>query len=253
MSAEAVSLAAMVAAPGLALGSFLNVVASRLPRHRSIGASRSECMSCGAQIRWSDNIPLVSYALLRGRCRACHASIPVRYPIVEATTAILAVASVLRFGLTAEAALAVFFCATLVAIAAIDVEHRIVPNRIVIPAAVVTLGAHTAIDPSPEWALGAAAAFAVLFAIALLNPRGMGMGDVKLCLLLGAMLGWQVFVALLLGVLLGTVPAIVLAFKHGMGARKLAIPFAPFLVLGALTTLFVGDALLDWWSGLFSS
>ena len=92
----------------------------------------------------------------------------------------------------------------------------------------------------------------VLFAIALLNPRGMGMGDVKLCLLLGAMLGWQVFLALFLGVLAGTVPAIVLAFKHGIRARKLAIPFAPFLVVGSLATLFFGDALLTWWNGLFS-
>ncbi len=245
-------LAATFVLPGLAIGSFLNVVASRVPLRMPIGTTRSACASCGTGIHWYDNVPLISYAVLRGRCRACAAPIALRYPTVEGVTALLVVGSVLRFGPTPAGLLAAFFCCALVAIAAIDVEHRIVPNRIVIPAAAITLLGHTAIDPSPEWAYGAAAGFGGLLVIALLNPRGMGMGDVKLCLLLGAMLGWNVFLALFLGVLAGTVPALVLAFKYGVGARKLAIPFAPFLLVGAVVTLFAGDTLLDWWSGLFT-
>lgn len=243
------ALAAAVTAPALAVGSFLNVIASRVPLRRSVGA-RSGCMSCGLAIRWYDNVPLVSYAVLRGRCRDCSARIPVRYPLVEAGTALLWIACALRFGFTAYTVLACFFCAVLVAISAIDLEHRIVPNRIVIPAAAVTLVAHTLIDPSPEWALGAAAAFGVFFVIALLNPRGMGMGDVKLCLLLGAMLGWNVFLGIFLGLLAGTIPAIVLAFKHGMYARKMGIPFAPFLAFGSIVALFAGDALLEAYRGI---
>ncbi len=245
-----VAFAAIVAAPALAIGSFLNVVTSRLPRHIPIGNSRSACPACDSPIRWYDNIPLVSYFVLRGHCRDCDASIPWRYPAVEATTAVLIVACFLRFGATAEALLAAFFCTVLVAISAIDLEARIVPNKIVIPAAAITLVAHTLIDPSIEWAAGAAAAFGVFFAIALINPRGMGMGDVKLCLLLGAMLGWSVFLAIFIALIAGSVPAIVLAFKHGLYARKVAIPFAPFLAFGSVVTLFFAGPILDWYQGL---
>lgn len=244
------ALAAAAAAPGLAIGSFLNVVASRVPLRRPIGMERSACMSCEAEIAARDNVPLLSYALLRGRCRSCGASIPVRYPLVEGLTALLIVACVLYFGVTAEAAVASFFCAVLVAISAIDVEHRIVPNRIVMPAFVVVLAAQTAIEPSVEWLLGALGASGFLFAAALVHPKGMGMGDVKLALLLGAMLGRHVAVALMLGMLFALVPAAVLAVRHGARVRKLAIPFAPFLALGAVVTLFAGEPILDWYLGL---
>jgi len=246
-----VALAAMAAAPGLAIGSFLNVVASRVPLRLPIGSSRSECMSCATPIMWYDNVPLVSYAVLRGRCRACSASIPVRYPVVEAVPALLVAACVLRFGLTADAAVASFFCVVLVAVSAIDIEHRIVPNRIVVPAAAVVLVAQTALHPSPEWLLGALAAAGLLFAAALAYPRGMGMGDVKLALLLGAMLGRTVGVALMVGMVAALVPVIVLATRHGRASRRMSIPFAPFLAFGGVVALFAGTAILDRYLGLF--
>jgi leader peptidase (prepilin peptidase) / N-methyltransferase len=238
------SLAAIALAPGLALGSFLNVIASRVPAGLAIGASRSACMSCGTPIRWSDNIPLVSFLLLRGRCRSCEAAIPVRYPLVEGLTAALAAACLIVFGLTAEGLLAAAFCAVLVVLSAIDVEHRIVPNRIVLPAAAAALVAHTLIDPSPEWLLAALGASGFLLVAALVHPRGMGMGDVKLALLLGAVLGRDVALALLIGMIAALAPAVVVAARGG-SIRKLAVPFVPFLALGSVIALFWGDVLLD--------
>lgn len=245
------SLAVIVLAPGLAVGSFLNVVASRVPTGLAIGTSRSACMSCAAEIRWTDNVPLVSYVVLRGRCRTCEAPIPARYPFVEALTAVLVVASILAFGLTAEGLLAAAFCAVLVVLSAIDVEHRIVPNRIVLPAAGAAVVAHTLIDPSPEWLLAALAASGFLFVAALVHPRGMGMGDVKLALLLGAVLGRNVALALMIGMIAALIPAIVVAARGG-AVRKLAVPFVPFLALGSVTALFWGDALLDSYLRLFA-
>jgi len=242
-----VALAAVVAAPGLVVGSFLNVVASRVPERRGLVLDRSACMSCNTQIAAWDNVPLLSYALLRGRCRSCKAPIPIRYPVVETLTASLIAACVLRFGLTPDAAVASFFCSVLVALSAIDIEHRIVPNRIVLPSFVVVLVAETAIEPSPEWALGAVAASGFLLAAALAYPSGMGMGDVKLALLLGAMLGRNVAVGLMVGLLFALVPAAILALRHGTRARKMALPFAPFLALGAIVALFAGEPILDWY------
>ena len=240
-----VALAAFTLAPGLVLGSFLNVVATRLPLRRSVVTPRSACPGCGTAIAWYDNLPVLSYLLLRGRCRACRSPIGIVYPLVELVTALLLAACVLAFGLTPRAAVAGLFCAVLVVISAIDLKHRIVPNRIVLPAAAVVLAAQTAISPSPEWAIGGFGAALFLLVAALVYPRGMGMGDVKLALLLGAMLGRTVPVALMLGMLAALVPAVVLLARHGSAARKLALPFAPFLSLGAIIALFFGDALLD--------
>jgi leader peptidase (prepilin peptidase)/N-methyltransferase len=237
--------AAAVVAPALALGSFLNVVAHRVPARRSLVRPRSSCGSCGHEIAARDNVPVLSYLLLRGRCRHCSARISPLYPAVEALTAVLAVACVAAFGLTPYAALAFGFCAVLVTLSAIDLRHRIVPNRIVLPAAAVVLVAHTALDPSSEWALGALGASGFLFAAALAYPKGMGMGDVKLALLLGAMLGAPVAIALFLGFVTSLAPAIVLFARHGRAARKMAIPLVPFLSLGALVALFFGERLLD--------
>ena len=246
-----VAFAAVAFAPGLAVGSFLNVIASRVPLRRSVSDGRSACMSCSHEIAAYDNIPLVSWVLLRGRCRHCSAAIPVRYPVVELVTALLVAASVLRFGLTAEAAVASFFCVVLVAISAIDIEYRIVPNRIVVPAAAIVLVAQTALQPSLEWLLAALGASGFLLLAALAYPKGMGMGDVKLALLLGAMLGRSVAVGLMIGFLAALVPAAALALRHGSKARKIAIPFAPFLALGAVVALFAGDSILDWYLGIF--
>ena len=245
-----VALAAVALAPGLVFGSFLNVVAARLPLRKSIVRPSSACMSCGAAIAWYDNVPLVSYLALRGRCRSCGTRVSAVYPTVELVTALLVAGCVLRFGLTAQAALYAAFCAVLVAISAIDLEHRIVPNRIVLPAAAVVLAAQTALNPSSEWALGAFGASLFLFLAALAYPKGMGMGDVKLALLLGAALGRNVTVALMVGMLAALVPGVVLFARHGVAARKKAIPFAPFLSLGAVVGLFAGGVLLDAYLGI---
>jgi leader peptidase (prepilin peptidase) / N-methyltransferase len=238
-------LAAIFLAPGLAVGSFLNVVAARVPLRRSIVHPPSACMACGTQIRPRDNIPLLSWALLKGRCRSCGTSIPVRYPAVELVTALLVAGSFWKFGLSAEAAVAAGFCIVMVVISAIDLEYRIVPNRIVLPAAGVGLVAQTLIHPSPEWALAALGASGFLLVAALAYPAGMGMGDVKLALLMGAVLGRTVAVALMVGMISALVPSVYLLARHGSKARKMGIPFAPFLAFGSVVALFWGGWLLD--------
>lgn len=246
-----VALATAALAPGLALGSFLNVVAARVPLRRSIVRPGSSCMACGTQVLWYDNVPVVSYFLLRGRCRGCGAGISPLYPAVELSAALLIAACVLAFGLTADAAIAAFFCAVLVTVTVTDLQHRIVPNRIVVPAAAVVLAAQTVAHPSPEWALGAFAAAGFLLVAAIAYPAGMGMGDVKLALLLGAMLGRSVGVALAVGMVAALVPSVVLVARHGSAARKMGIPFAPFLALGGVVALFAGGALVDAYLELF--
>jgi leader peptidase (prepilin peptidase)/N-methyltransferase len=246
-----VAVPALMLVPGLVLGSFLNVVAARVPLHESIAFPGSHCMTCGHSIAWYDNVPLVSYIVLRGRCRHCGSSIGLRYPAVELATALLVAGCVWKFGLHLDALVAVFFCAALVAISAADLEHRIVPNLIVLPAAVIVLAARTALHLSPEWAIAAFAASGFLLLTALLYPGGMGMGDVKLAFLLGAMLGRAVVVALAVGMVSALVPSIWLLVRHGSKARKMKIPFAPFLALGAVVALFTGKALLDAYLSLF--
>ena len=239
------ALAAVVLAPGLALGSFLNVVAARVPLRRSIVRPPSACMACAQEIRWYDNVPLVSWLVLRGRCRDCSVRIPFVYPAVELLTALLIAGCVFAFGLTAEAAIASFFCAVLVAVSAIDLEHRIIPNRIVLPAFAVVVVANTLRDPSPKWILAALGASGFLLVAALIYPAGMGMGDVKLALLMGAALGAPVGVALMAGMTAAMVPGIVLFARYGSKARKMGIPFGPFLALGSVVALFWGHAILD--------
>ena len=243
--------AALAFLPGLAIGSFLNVVAARVPLKRSIVSPGSTCPSCGTAIAWYDNIPLVSYLVLRGRCRSCGARISAMYPAVELATGVLVAACVLRFGLSAYAALAAFFCVVLVALTATDLAHRLVPNRIVLPAAAIVLVARTALDPSPEWILGALGAAGFLFLAVVAYPAGMGMGDVKLALLVGAMVGRLAPVALMVAMVAALVPSLVLLARHGGAARKMAIPFAPFLALGGVVALFAGDAVLDAYVSLF--
>ena len=240
-----VALSAVAFVPGLAIGSFLNVVAARVPRKRSIVTPASACMSCGHELSWYENIPVVSWLALRGKCKGCGEKIGVVYPAVELVTALLIAASFFAFGWSGTAFVAAFFCATLVVISATDLSHRIVPNVVVLPATVVVLVAMTALHPSVEWALGAFGASLFFFIAAVAHPKGLGMGDVKLALLLGAMLGRTVPVALMIGMLSALVPSIVLFARHGAAARKMKIPFAPFLALGGIVGLFFGDDLLD--------
>jgi leader peptidase (prepilin peptidase) / N-methyltransferase len=243
------ALAAFALAPGLALGSFLNVVAARVPLRRSLVRPGSACPSCAAPIAWYDNVPLLSYVILRGRCRSCRAPIGLLYPAVELTAALLVAGCVLAFGLTLDALIAALFCCVLVAVSAIDLRHRIIPNRIVLPATAVALPVQTLLHPSPEWAIGALGASLFLFLAVLAYPAGMGMGDVKLALFMGAVLGKAVAVAMMLGMVAALVPGLFLLARHGSKARKMAIPFGPFLAFGSVIALFWGDSLLDAYLG----
>jgi leader peptidase (prepilin peptidase)/N-methyltransferase len=247
------AFAALALAPGLAVGSFLNLVAARVPLKRSLVRPGSACMTCSAPIVWHDNVPLVSYFAPRGKCRTCGARIGLVYPAVEVAAALLVAACVLAFGLTLYTAIAVFFCCVLVAISAIDLEHRIVPDRIVLPSTVIVLAAQLVRDPSLEWPLAAFGAALFLFLAVLAYPAGMGMGDVKLALLMGAALGKIISVALMIGMVSAVVPGLYLLARHGQAARKMGIPFAPFLALGSVIALFAGEWILDTYLGVLSS
>ena len=245
-----ISLAAIALLPGLAIGSFLNVVAARIPLRRSIVRPGSACMACSSPLAWYDNIPLLSFAVLRGRCRRCGEPIPWRYPAVEATSALLVAACVLKFGASWDALVAAFFCAALVAVSATDLERQIIPNRVVLPASAIVLVAKTILHPSIEWAVAGAAAAAFLLLAALAYPGGMGMGDVKLALLLGAAVGRTVPVALFGGMVFALVPSVVLLARHGSAARKMRIPFGPFLAVGGVVALFAGKLILNAYLGV---
>jgi leader peptidase (prepilin peptidase)/N-methyltransferase len=202
-------------------------------------------MECGHVLAWYDNVPVLSWVALRGRCRSCGTAISWRYPAVELSTALLVAACFWKFGLSWDAAVASFFCVVLVVLAAIDIDRRIVPNKIVLPAAAIVLVAQTVLHPSVEWLAAGFGASLFLLLAALAYPSGMGMGDVKLALLLGFALGRTVPVAMFAGMFSALVPSAVLFARHGSAARKMGIPFAPFLALGGLLALFAGHALLD--------
>jgi prepilin signal peptidase PulO-like enzyme (type II secretory pathway) len=246
-----IAAAVFAFAPGLAIGSFLNVVAARVPLKRSIVSPRSACMACGRELSLAENVPVLSYLFLRGRCKGCGTRISAVYPAVELLTALLIAASFLAFGWSGKSFVAALFCAALVTVSATDLSHRIVPNVVVLPAAAIVLVSMTVLEPSAEWALAAFGAALFLFLAALAYPQGMGMGDVKLALLLGAMLGRTAPVALMVGMLAALVPAAFLLARHGSSARKMAIPFAPFLSFGGVVALFFGDRLFDAYLTLF--
>jgi len=239
------------AAPfGLAIGSFLNVVAYRLPRGESIAFPASHCPSCEQSIRPLDNVPLLSWLALHGRCRHCKVRISPRYPTIEALTALVFAAVVLARGVHPELALELPFAAMLIAVAAIDFEHKIVPNKVLLPMAVWGLAGDALLRTShlPELLISGAAAFLVLFTAALIHPAGMGMGDVKLVGVMGLYLGSAVAPALFIGFLSGSVVGVVLLARHGMAARKMKVPFGPFLALGGLVALIVGPELIHLYS-----
>jgi leader peptidase (prepilin peptidase)/N-methyltransferase len=226
----------------------LNVVAYRLPRRESLVRPSSHCPACGAPVKPYDNIPIVSYLLLRGRCRNCRAPISRRYPLVEALTAALCVGAVLAHRSAAGIALSVTLVLVLVPAAAIDLEHRIIPNRLTAAGAVLALVLGTALDPSgePERLIAGAAAGAFLFAAALAYPGGMGMGDVKLVAVMGLFLGRAVAAALAIALVAGVVLGIgVMAVRGAHAGRKTKVPFGPFLALGGLVAIFVGEELVS--------
>jgi leader peptidase (prepilin peptidase) / N-methyltransferase len=239
---------------GAVAGSFLSVVAHRVPRGESIVGPRSRCPGCGATIAAYDNVPIVSWLLLRGRCRRCGEPISVRYPLVELGTglAFAATALVLRHE-PAQLVLGLVFVATLATIVLTDLELRIIPNKVLIVSAVVGVVLAAVLDPSslPERAIAAAAAGGLLFAVALAYPRGMGLGDVKLAAVMGLYLGRAVAPALLIAFAAGSLVGLALIARHGAAARKRAIPFGPFLALGGLVGLLAGQQIVDWYLGAF--
>jgi leader peptidase (prepilin peptidase)/N-methyltransferase len=243
-------IAPIAAFGGLLVGSFLNVVSYRLPRHESLVAPGSHCPSCDTPIKPYDNIPVLGWILLRGRCRACHAKISARYPLVEAVCGALALAVVLFKHSAHDVALGLALVAVLVPVALIDLEYRIIPNRITALAAVAALAIGAVTRPAglPEQLISGAVAGGFLLLFALAYPRGMGMGDVKLVAVLGLFLGRSVAVAVLAGVLAGTLVGAAIIARSGVSAgRKTAVPFGPFLALGGLIALFAGPALVHWY------
>jgi leader peptidase (prepilin peptidase)/N-methyltransferase len=233
---------------GLIIGSFLNVVAWRLPRGESLVSPGSHCPGCDTPVRAIDNIPVVSWLALRGRCRGCGDRISSRYPLVELTTAALYAAVVAGlWGNLEQIAFGVVLVTFLVPIALIDLDHRKIPNKLTAPAAVAAVALGIAVDPSfvPEQLIAGLGAGGFFFLAAVAYPRGMGMGDVKLAAVLGLFLGRAVvpalFIALMAGVFLGAY----LIARRGAAGRKVAVPFGPFLALGGVVALFAGNDLMN--------
>lgn len=250
MAAEIIALALA----GLVLGSFLSVVAHRVPLGESIVAPRSRCPNCKSQIAFYDNVPVVSWLVLGGRCRSCGERIPATYPLLEAGLAASFVGVLLRFeGEWELIALGCAFACTLFVITLTDLEHQIIPNKVLIAAAIVALGIAAPTDPDglPERLIAAAAAFGFLLVVALAYPRGMGMGDVKLAGVMGLYLGKAVAPALLIGFGVGALYGVALIAARGSAARKQKVPFGPFLALGGIVSLFVGVEIVDWYVDTF--
>jgi leader peptidase (prepilin peptidase) / N-methyltransferase len=239
---------------GAIFGSFFNVVAYRLPRGESLSRPRSRCPGCQTPIKPYDNVPILSWLALRGKCRACGARISARYPLVEAGTAALCALVVVAKGIDEQALPGLALVLLLVPVTLIDLDHRIIPNRLMLVGAVVAPALVTLVSPDDllEHVIAAVAAGAFFLIAVLAYPRGMGMGDVKLAAVLGLFLGRAVapalFVALVSGTLVG---ALVMARKGVQEGRKTAVPFGPFLALGGVVALFAGDALVDWYVNTF--
>lgn len=242
---------------GLAVGSFLNVVIYRVPRKESVVKPRSRCPGCGTEVAARDNVPVVSWLLLRGRCRTCGEPISARYPLVELLTAGLFAVTAGRLGVDAALPAFLVVVAGLVAVSAVDLERFIVPNRILYPTLFIAaplLVVAAAIDG--DWdgvttaALGGALGFGLLFVIHMVSPTGMGFGDVRLAGLIGMTLGWlsvgHVLVALFLAFALAAVIGVALMVT-GVKGRKDKVPFGPFLATGAMLALLFGGPIIEWY------
>ena len=236
------------------MGSFLNVVIARVPEGRSIVGPGSACPRCSTPIAWYDNVPLLSFALLRARCRKCGEPISWRYPVVELVTGLLFVLAMAERGLTIDLIPALLLVAGLVAITGIDLDHQLIPDVISIPGIVVGLAVST-LTGRPGWLdslVGVVIGGGIFLLIIVASRGGMGGGDMKLGAMLGAFLGWKlVLVAILIAILAGGVFAIVVLLLRRKG-RKDAVPFGPFLALGGVVSLFWGESLLAWYLGTFS-
>jgi len=240
---------------GLILGSFLNVVAYRLPRGESLALPASRCPGCEQPIRPYDNIPVLSWLLLRGRCRSCGETIAWRYPLVELSTALLLALTVVVIGPGTEVWLGLAFVLLLVPVTVIDFDFRIIPNKLMLAGTVAALAilVLTRPDDIPEHLIAATAAGGFLLAAAIAYPAGMGMGDVKLAFVMGLFLGREVGVALLAGLLAGSLVGIAIMARKGVAAgRKTSVPFGPFLAFGGLVGLLAGEPVVDWYLRTFA-
>jgi leader peptidase (prepilin peptidase)/N-methyltransferase len=239
---------------GAIVGSFLNVVAYRLPRGESLSHPPSRCPNCGQPVKPYDNVPVLSWLLLRGRCRHCQEPISPRYPIVEAGTALLCALVVIVKGADEEAIIGIVLVLLLVPITLIDLDHHLIPNKITYPGFVLGVVLVAALTPDElvESLIASAGAGGFLFVAWFLYPRGMGMGDVKLAFVLGVYLGKAVvpamFTAFIAGALVGGIVIARLGVKDG---RKAGIPFGPWLALGGVVGLLAGDAIADWYVDTF--
>ncbi|MCJ7666587.1 MAG: prepilin peptidase [Actinobacteria bacterium] len=236
---------------GLVIGSFLEVVIYRVPRKISIVIPGSFCPNCNARIAFYNNIPLISFLALKGRCRNCRARISYKTFIIEILTGGLFALNYFFFGLSIQTVTGIIFVSVLIAVSFIDIDLRIIPNIIVLPFTIVGIALNIYIDPARWWVplVFCAGAFTFMLIINLIYPKGMGMGDVKLSMMVGAFLVKSVIVGLFLGFLAGAVFGIAVIIKK----RKMhqTIPFGPFISLGSIIALFWGDNILKWYTGFF--
>ncbi len=247
-----IAAASCAALLGLLVGSFLNVVAHRLPRRLSLVHPGSACPGCASPVRPLDNVPVLSWVALRGRCRDCATRISARYPLVEAGTAVLmALVVAVHWGDPARMALGLVLLAFLVPMALIDLDHRIIPNRLTGPAAVLAVVVGLALDPAgaPERLVAGAGALALFLLAALARPGGMGMGDVKLAGVLGLFLGRTVLPALAVALLAGVLVGVAVLARQGAVGRTTAVPFGPALALGGVVALLAGEPLVEAYLG----
>lgn len=242
---------------GLAVGSFLNVCIYRIPRKQSLLRPRSRCPSCGRPLPWADNVPIVSWFVLRGRCRACRAHISVMYPLVEASTAAAFVFVYLLWGPTPLGAMRLLLACALIVLFVIDLQHRILPNVITLPG--IAVGFASSLFLPPGWVdslLGILLGGGVLLAIAesyyrVRGVEGLGMGDVKLLAMIGAFLGWKLVVlTLVVASFAGSVVGVGL-IASGRGDMKLALPFGTFLAVGAAVAAVWGEPMVAWYLGFY--
>jgi len=241
---------------GAFIGSLITVIAHRVPRGEGFVTGRSRCPGCGEAIAAYDNVPIVSWLVLRGRCRNCGEPISPRYPLTEAGLGVLWAGTVLALGTddTGELVLGLVLCAILVAITLTDLELRIIPNAFVLAGAIAGVAIVLGFDLGEldQRAIAVAAAGGAFLLIAFIYPRGMGMGDAKLVAMMAIYLGRSIAPAVLVGLLVGSVVGAAMIARKGAEARKQAIPFGPFLALGGVVGLWFGDEIVDWYLDTFA-